>query len=264
MSFLGLDLSRDSGAPVEFFEFVLGAESWRYTTAAEALVCEGQIYEPAIISKGAIELTGELKGRPLTVKVSGINPTALKYRVYVPASPMVLTIRKYHRSDSSDSIVVWTGVARAVAWNNTEAEFRCESTSMVIGRTGLFRFYQSMCGHIWGSWQCGVNVADYTEVATVSAFTDTVITCNHGQDEDYFRGGFVEHDDTDYRMITSSTTTSITVPFPFEGLATGANITLFAGCDRSHDQCVNKFDNGISYGGCLYVPTLNPFAVGVF
>lgn len=262
MGFFDLDISVDNSAPVEFYEFILGPDTWRFTTAAQPLICEGYEYEPAIISKGVIENTGEIKGRPLEITVSGTNAVSNLYRIYAPANPMALTIRRQQRG-STDSIIIWSGVARGVGWDNTYAKFRCESGAMIVGRTGLFRYYQTMCGHIWGSWQCGVKSADYTSLGVVTLVDDILISVNTGEPDDYFKGGFVEHGNNDFRMITASSATTITVPFAFENISVGDELILMAGCDRLHTTCTSKFDNSINYGGCLYVPGTNPFASGV-
>ena len=35
-------------------------------------------------------------------------------------------------------------------------------------------------------------------------------------------------------------------------------ILLLAGCDKSLDTCLNKFDNISRYGGFPYIPEINP------
>ena len=144
-----------------------------------------------------------------------------------------------------------------------QATLRCESNAMVIGRVGLFRYYQTICGHIWGDWQCGVNQADYTHLGTVSLVEGNLIQVNTGQPANYFKSGSVENKNNDFRMVTASTETSITVAFAFEDISVGDTLRIMAGCDRTHSDCTNKFNNSINYGGCMYVPSRNPFAQGV-
>jgi hypothetical protein len=36
------------------------------------------------------------------------------------------------------------------------------------------------------------------------------------------------------------------------------SVTVWPGCDRSFDTCVNKFGNAANYGGFPYIPLNNP------
>ena len=261
MTFLGLDTSRDSGAPVEFFEFAQGVDVWRYTTADSELVCDGATYEPAIIKRDSNELNGEISGKRLTVTVTGYDQLVASYRNSVPPSPMVLTIKRLHRGDT-EAVVVWSGLIRAVNFENADAKLLGEHVSMVAGRYGLFRYYQTMCSRIWGDTRCGVSSEDYAETTTISVIDSTVINCTTTEATSYYVGGYARVGD-DYRMITASTASQITVAFQFNDISIGDTIKVYAGCDRTHSTCVSKFSNGINFGGCPYVPNENVFTVGL-
>ena len=261
MTFLGLDLSRDDSAPIEFYEFILGTEVWRYTTAATDQVLGVQTYTAAVIKRSDKELTGEITGKRLTITVAGYDPLVDKYKNAVPPEPMSVKVYRRHRNDVG-FIVVWSGVVRSVNWANTTAALACEHIAMAVGRVGLYRFYQTLCSHIWGGPSCRVSSEDFKTTAVISSADSTSISCSTAQVDGYFKNGFARYGN-DYRMITSSTMSLIEVSFPFYEITPGETIDLYAGCDRLLGTCVEKFNNSINFGGCPYVPSQNVFIVGV-
>ena len=67
----------------------------------------------------------------------------------------------------------------------------------------------------------------------------------------------------DYRMITAHTGDTVTVLSPFEDLAAGDSIEVYAGCDRTKAVCVSKFSNYDNFGGWADWPTKNPYQTGI-
>jgi hypothetical protein len=43
------------------------------------------------------------------------------------------------------------------------------------------------------------------------------------------------------------------------GLASGAEVRAYAGCNRTLDECKTRFDNVANFGGMPFIPTKNPF-----
>lgn len=261
MTFLGLDSSQDDGKPVEFFEFILGTQSWYLTTADTEIVCDGHTYIPDTVSRTAKELTGELTGKRTTITLPGDHAISANYDNYVPPEPMAVTIRRQHRGDT-DPIIVFIGVVRTASFEDVFSKLICEHISMGVGRVGLYVRYQPLCSKVWGSAPCGVSEEDFKTDLTVTSIDGTVVYCTTGQSTDYFTGGYVRFGD-DYRMMTASSASLIEVSFPFEGLEVGSELTLYAGCDRSFGTCKTKFSNSINFGGCPYVPNVNVFTVGI-
>ena len=83
------------------------------------------------------------------------------------------------------------------------------------------------------------------------------------QPNGWWVSGYVRVDNEDYRMVTAHTGDTVTVLSPFEDLAAGEVIEVFAGCDRSWATCGSKFTNQANFGGWPFWPTKNPYSTGL-
>jgi len=73
----------------------------------------------------------------------------------------------------------------------------------------------------------------------------------------YFSLGWVEFQGQK-RMIVSHVGLNITVQYPFNDMAEGAGVKLYAGCDQRIETCRDKFDNVNNFFGTPYIPQENP------
>jgi hypothetical protein len=48
--------------------------------------------------------------------------------------------------------------------------------------------------------------------------------------------------------------------YPAQGLAVGAAVDMYAGCDRTLNTWHNRFSNAANFGGFPWIPQKNPFA----
>jgi len=132
-----------------------------------------------------------------------------------------------------------------------------------------------MCDHNLYSKQCLVPKSPFTfsfSVVAASADGVTVTLSDQGQattklaaDTAFFNGGtFLNGVDGSQRMGVDFSATantneySLVLLVPLEGLTPGQAITFTAGCDKSIDTCLSRFNNVEHYGGFPFVPTLNP------
>jgi hypothetical protein len=73
---------------------------------------------------------------------------------------------------------------------------------------------------------------------------------------DWFQAGMMENSDSAKRFIKIQSGSVLSISYPFELLAVGDQIDLFAGCQhRAHIDCRDKFGNLDNYGGFPYFPT---------
>lgn len=110
----------------------------------------------------------------------------------------------------------------------------------------------------------------FKRVGEVTAINSNIYTVD-GLDafpENWFRGGHVKTSNVDYRLILSHNGNEIKLLAPFDTTSAdvGDNITVYAGCDHTvtgPHGCKKKFNVVSSFGGFPFVPTLNPFQVGL-
>ena len=55
------------------------------------------------------------------------------------------------------------------------------------------------------------------------------------------------------RMIVAHTGNEIVIQYPFIGLTAPVNITVYAGCDKKAETCLNRFNNILNFTGFPYM-----------
>jgi len=61
-------------------------------------------------------------------------------------------------------------------------------------------------------------------------------------------------------MITAHASGAILMVDSIEGVTEGSTVTLWPGCARTMNACLNKFNNLDNYGGLPFLPSKNPFS----
>lgn len=266
MTFDAQERSVAGGAPVELYEFVRGVDRWRYTSANQPVTYGQQTYDPVPIQRSDIGRARETESGRLTLRVPRDHEVAALFRVYVPASTMWLTIYRRHLTDADlETLVIWQGRVRSVAWSGSEARIDCESSVAMLKREALRLSYQRLCNHMLYSSACGVSQDAYRTPVTVTAVSDTTITAAEfaSQPDGWWTAGLLVRNGEDYRMIMSHAGQDVTVLLPFEGLQAEDVLDAYPGCDRSRSTCESKFNNLLNFGGFPFIPVKNPFESGV-
>lgn len=260
--------ARESGAqtgePVELYEFRHGPNFYRYTSAEADVLFESQLFTAVPLSRTAIEATQEVARGALTVSCARTLSLLSLFNPVPPSEVITVTVRRFHRGDA-EAVVVWIGRVLNVSWRGLQAEIRCESVYTSIQRPGLRRMYQKQCPHVLYSAQCGANKDSYrVSVAVVSVAGLNVTTSSLGAVADgYFAGGWVEWSPeagiVERRAIRGHAGNTLQLNFQPLGLAPGATLDVYPGCDHTLGTCAAKFSNAPNYGGMPYIPTKNPF-----
>jgi len=81
---------------------------------------------------------------------------------------------------------------------------------------------------------------------------------------DYFNAGVIVHNATGFRSFIQDSryygayNEIYLLQPPPSGWAASDAVTLYAGCDRKHSTCRDKFDNMANFGGFPLHPERNP------
>lgn len=267
MTYNAAEISVQSGAPIECYEFSRGPVYYRYTSAATDVTVNSKLFTAKPISRSAIEATPEAARSALTITGPRDLPVADLYRVAPPSDVVTLTVYRYHETDGDGEIAtIWTGRVLNARWKpNSTVELMCEPIYTSMARPGLRRLYQRTCPHVLYSAACGAlsgAVGLTTTVDAVSGATIT-ITAADAYADGYFSGGYVEWETQtgvyERRMIHNHTAASLALASAIIGLATGTTIHIFPGCDKTLATCNTRFSNADNYGGFPWIPTKNPF-----
>ncbi len=255
--------SLQSGEPVELYQFQFGSNTYRYTSAKDAVTAQGNTWQPAYLKRGSIDF-GTEKGRN-NLKIDTVRsfPIADLYRITPPSDVILLTVYRKHTGDD-ETVVIWTGRVLVVDFEASSAKITCEPVTTSLKRTGLRRLYQRQCPHVLYGTSCGVNKATFAVPTTLSAVNGTTLnSATFGLYTDgYFAGGyfdFVQGGVTERRFITEHTGTQIKINLPLIGLSSGDAITAYPGCPHTMSACSGTFNNLNNYGGFPYIPSKNPF-----
>lgn len=261
MSYDSSERSEQAGAPVELYEFAIGSEVYRYTSAEIDMVVGSETYTSAPITRDAIERSPERVRNNLTLTVPRTFEIADRFRVSPPAEIIAVTVLRFHREDEAQ-VVLWLGRVLNCEWRGGSAALTCEPVSTSLQRTGLRRKYQRQCPFALYSAACGVNRADHDITTTVTAISGAQLTVAALLSKPY-AGGFVEwvtdEGVTERRFITEFSGLVLTLVRPFSGIAPADSVTVLPGDDHTMATCKNVFNNLPNYGGFPYTPRVNPF-----
>lgn len=263
MSLDARERSTDAGSPVELYEFHRGIAAWRYTSAAQSQVHMGFTYIPMPMRRGSLERTAELGRAGLRVTLPRDAEVANAFIVAPPAEVTLLTIYRRHRDDS-ETLAVWMGRVLNAEWRGSEVELNCEPAYTSLQRTGLRRMYQRTCTHVLYGTDCKVSSVAYRVTGSVLAVSGNTVSVAAAASfsDGHFAWGYATWASglvTEKRMITAHAGTTVTLASTPSGLAVGAPVMLYPGCDHSLATCATKFANADNFGGFPFIPSKNPF-----
>lgn len=280
MTYAQKEQSQESGQPVEIYRFVLGAETFEYTSGESSIVVDSLTYNPIAISRGPLATGSGERDRIIEVTVPGSNVFAQKYVSVVPGARAEVTIRRLHRTDTPTpaTITIVDGFVQSVAFqdNAKVATIAILPAAVATSRPIPKATYQSVCNHILGDARCKVDLTDATwrlasAPVTLVSVNDITVTGASGYSDGWFTGGYVELlSGGDFRLILNHVGNVLSLLLPFPDDITGDNVNVIAGCDHTIIACGAKFftsedvtSNVINYGGFAFVPTRNIFRVGL-
>lgn len=263
MSYTGHETSVHDAQPVELYKFVRRTECWLYTSADEQVVEGGDTYQPVPISRGDIQRTGETSSSELEVSMDLSLAVVTQFVTGTPPTPVLLTVTRLHRDDA-DPIVLWSGEVAACRLRDDQAIFLCTSPLSAHEKAVPRLLVQQQCPHVLYDEGCGLDPADFKlsgTVASVSANGITVgVDAAAGEADNHFRAGRIELQGTDLKaFIAQHTGSTLTLLTPIPGLGVDDPVDLFAGCNRTVEECRDKFDNVANHLGMPLMPDRNPF-----
>lgn len=267
MSYDAKEISIQDGAPIELYDFSMGAVQWHFTSSAESFFDEAQSdaveYSPAAISRTNIASSPEDARNRMTMTVARTHEIAELFRISPPSETVGLIIRRVHAGDTTDIIAIWVGRVVGCSFEGAAAKLTCEPVLVSMKRSGLRRLYGRGCPHVLYGPACGLDKAGFAHSTTVDSIDGAVMTVTSIDVGFTYGGGFVEwvNDDgiTDRRFITSADGSDLTLLMPFQGISASDPVTIYPGCNHTIATCDAVFGNVLNYGGQPFFPTKNPF-----
>lgn len=273
MSYSTKELSASDGSPIELFMFNVGGQFWYFTSQTVPYTYLGNEYTPVAITRDNPRVNQERSSVNLTVRLPADAGPPMRYIDLVPTSKMSMTIFRAHRTDggSPEVVTFWKGFILNVSFNDNVAEMVGTPIQSLFGREIPRQTYQGLCNHVLYDTGCQVAKAAFSDDVQVTSITSggSVLVLNslstaRPADTTFFTGGIVERSNGDKRLIMSYTfaTDTVRILLPFQDLVVGEVVTARAGCNRSLDACLDKFDNVLRFDGFPMIPGVNPFEHG--
>lgn len=267
MSFDSFETSGQDGAPIELFEFEVGPTVHRYTSAPDDFEYLTKTYLAVQIARSTVDESGELPKDGITITVPRDAAIADEFRVAPPSEVILVNIYRLHYGDGAnpERKLFWTGRALNCEWKGAVADLTCESIYTSLKRPGLRRIYQRMCPHVLFGGACGLVDTVYKSTITLDVVSGVTLNAAaiDAQPDGYFSGGMIEWESSpgryERRGIRTHVGADVTLTHAVSGLAAGAAVFFWPGCDHSLATCNSKFSNAVNYGGFPFVPQKNPF-----
>lgn len=267
MTFDANETSKESGRPIELYEFTIDSVTTRFTNAEDDITYSASIYTSEVIMRTSPTLSSSEGGRQqMEITLPADHPVAARYVGIVPAERVDLKILRFHRDDSPNGIILWVGRIVSVKFEKNGAVARLYSVSSesALSRPAPGRKYQGMCNHTLYDGLCQAVKASNKYTDSVLIVSGDTITVNgvSSKGADWAVGGTVEIGN-ERRMVTAQSGNVLTLQLPFPTSPLGETVDVYAGCDHRIATCESKFTNSINFGGFPYVPTKNPFSNGL-
>jgi len=268
MAYDVFETSKEAGRPIELFEFTIGTTTYRYTSAEDDVTYSAAIYTSEPIMRTSPTLTSSENGRQqMEIVLPSNNQIAQRYVGIVPAEAVRLRVLQFHRGDSPNGVVLWSGRVVSAKYERRGAVCRLFSVSSeaALSRPCPGRKFQSLCNHKLGDSLCQVDLESekYTGVVTDAEAAVITVAGVSSQGPDWAVGGTVVWGTERRLVLAPQSGDDLTLRLPFPVTPIGQTVDVYPGCDHLISTCDSKFSNTVNFGGYPFVPTKNPFESGM-
>ncbi|SMH51101.1 phage BR0599 family protein [Maritimibacter sp. HL-12] len=285
MTYETIDSSSAEGRPYYLYQFVEGAQIWRFTSRAEAWTSTGSggdtiLWEPAAVAHGDVVQTSEIERGRLELTWPVSHPFARRFLAPMGNRPVTLTIFRGHEQVPGETVAHWKGRVVGAEVEGQRILLQAESIFSTLRRAGVRAKYQRLCRHALYGRGCALDIALHWLTGTVTAVAGSgaAVTIPEAaeQPDGWFRGGVLRFG-AQLGFITGHVGTTLTLSCPMPELAaalaapeldpeTGEPlpvlIDIAPGCDLRAATCGAKFGNLLNFGGFPEIPGRNPLGGG--
>jgi uncharacterized phage protein (TIGR02218 family) len=278
MTYDAFERSEYSGTPVELYHFACGTQNWYLTDSDADFIFAGITYSAGwAIERSEPELSKETTRASLKITSAIDMPVPWLYRAGAPWDSVWVTVLRAHRGDTQ-SVLLWQGRVKGVIFHLSkgEAEINCDPIAVSVGKTGFRQNCGPQCNKQLYSTRCGMSEALFSNAAVITGIDPTgliITSATFGtRANNFFKLGELYVNALGARMqIVAHTGNNITLRRPIIGLVLGMAVRGIAGCDHvwklsggvTYGDCITKFNNGINFLGFPFIPTKNPYTVGL-
>ena len=169
MSYDAHEYSVQDAEPVFRFLFVIGGNEYRYTTEADFVADSNGTFEPAPITCGDFNQTGDMAKDDLKLTFPRDNAFAALFLGGVPEQLVSVTVFRGHVDDGDEFRFYWKGRVAGSDASGNAVEIECESIFTSMRRPGLRARYQKTCRHALYQTGCNLDKASFAYAVDATA-----------------------------------------------------------------------------------------------
>jgi uncharacterized phage protein (TIGR02218 family) len=248
----------------EFYLLQTGSIIEKYTSFSRSLEFLGEYWKAAAISRSGLSQDSRFGTISLNV-TTPVIPSIARYASSAPIDPIQITVYQAVLDDLTQYIVLFRGGIVGVQMKNKAISAICHSRNILLTRKIPNVVYQSFCNHTLFRGGCKLHPEDWVTHSKVVSDSGLIVVTESiaGIQNNFFQLGEIVYGDS-RRLITNQTGTTFTIHVPFATrIPSGADITIYPGCDGNPDTCIDKFDNWKNFLGMPLIPSTNPVLWGI-
>lgn len=256
MAFIDDETSVSDSAPVELYTFTTNQGVFRRTSYDVDVIHGGNTFTAVPMQRTTIDVNADNRAQEVGVDLPASDILVVGHLPVLPGTFTCLLQRK--QLVSGEVVTVWDGAVTAITVKDLVASLLIPSTmDSILSAPVPSVYFQTFCNHPLYGVRCQMQRTDFdlaTTITAVSGLNVTVASVGGNPDGYYVGGDVLRSADSERRLIRAQAGTTLTLSLPFPAtVSLPYAVTLFAGCDHTMKTCVEKFDNGINFGGHPYI-----------
>lgn len=275
MTYATDEASRESSNPIELYRFVGPLATYRRVSGNKDVDFNNgvdglQTFTATPMSRSNLVLAPDGNAPEMTVIIPTSDAISLAYVFQVAPQELVCTIYRQHVS-TGDFETYWEGPVTGFSVAEYEVTMRIPHPLKQLMEDKLPNIhYQPFCNNVLFDAVCSLVDTDHKETAQIDSISGDGKTITFkaagglvsaGRANSWANGGEILSSNGERRMVLTQTGEVCIILWPFSSdVSPDDFMTVFAGCNHSLDQCVNKFSNVDNFNGMPFILTqeLNP------
>lgn len=243
---------------IELFKFIEGASEFFFTSDNRDRVFDGDTYVSTVISRSNMLATQTISKSAIDISMSLSNADAFRWLTVLLDQELRLEI---YIVGEAGTAISWQGRFRAIRATKAIITMTFEPIFTALRNPGLRRRFQRTCPYALYGAKCKVDQSLHSTAGTASSINGVNVTVAEAstQPDGFFQGGIIEDLNGNPRFIASHVGSVLTLSRPLSGITAGSAVTIFPGCNRTTENCNNRFSNLEQFGGFPFMPLKNPF-----
>jgi uncharacterized phage protein (TIGR02218 family) len=266
MALIDSESSRYGGRAIELYHFTADGQSYYRTAHPVAYSFMGNSYLPSPKLSRSQPVRASAGDKPPELEIDIAESDSVVLQNTYSSKPTTFSVRIY-RVQPLGSHTWWDGKIQGARHKGDRCTLRCPSVLDDEFQRELPNVrFNAQCQHFLFDSHCRLDPLDFAFATTVATISGTVLTVSGvgGNPDGYFQGGVALSLAGERRLVVSHVGTALSLFTAFRTAPAALEaITLYPGCPRTIDACIDTFNNRVNYGGFSDVPVENLFRRGI-